>query len=119
MPNKSVIEKCKRLGLFTLQKEDLEAKIKKLRGELEDAIEVGDIIDFEVDEVKFTLSNLNQDVAVLKDNKKLVKILGDENFISIAKVSKTEIEKQFGKAVVIKCIEKYDTDPKMILKKQK
>ncbi len=116
---------CVRLGYLTLQKEKIEAEIKELRESLEKAINPGESIDFvvegyaDVEDQSFTLKNSIEDKAVLKTNEMLSKVLGKANFIEIAKISKTEVEKVFGKAVAVDCVDHYDTQNRLVLKKNK
>ena len=120
---KILLKNAQRLGELTLRKEKLETEIKLVREFLEKSITEGESFDFEVigfadlDDQLFTITNRLEDKAVLKDNPALVKILGRDNFVSIAKISKTEVEKTFGKAVAASCVEKYETTPKLVLRK--
>jgi len=115
--SKKGMEKCNRLGELTLQKDAIEAEIKELREDLDALFASGDTHDFAVGEQGFTLLKRPEDKAVMKNNVALFKILGKDNFIEIAKVSKTEIEKSFGKAVTADCVEGYETIEKLVLKK--
>jgi len=120
---KKVLEKCERLGYLTLQKEKIEAEIGELRNHISATLKVGTNIAFEVtgyadvDDRSFTLIKRVEDKAVLITNQKISRIIGVANFIDVAKISKTEIEKQFGKAVIASCIDHFDSEEKLVLRK--
>ncbi len=114
---KKVLTSAVHLGDLTLQKEGLEAEIKTLREELSKAIPAGDEFEFIAGVQKFTLINRLEDKAIMKSNQVISKIISPKLFIEIAKISKTEIEKEFGKATLSECVDHYETEPKLILKK--
>lgn len=117
--SKKGTEKCNRLGELTLQKDAIEAEIKVLREDLDVLFNVGDVFAFTVEDQKFEFLKRLEDVAVLKSNEELFKLLGKADFIDIAKVSKTAVEKAFGKAVAIECIDHFDPTERTVLVKKK
>jgi len=119
MRNGKLLEKCKALGSLTLQKDVLEIKIKALREEISQVLKAGDTLNFEVNNQLFHIINRLEDKAILRSNLNLFKILGRSNFIEVAKISKTEVEKAFGKALVAVCIDHFETSEKLVLTKSK
>jgi len=120
-PNKEWLSNVKELAKLTLEKEETETKIKKLREVIITKMKGGDDFSFVEPESKITfiIKLQLQDVAVLKPNDKIFKLLGVENFISIAKINKTELDKQFGAATTSKCIASYNTKETLVLRKEK
>lgn len=119
MRKDKLLEKCKDLGSLTLQKDVLETKIKVLREEIAEVLKPGDALDFEADNQLFNIINRLEDKAIMKPNIDLFKILGKANFIEVSKISKTEVEKSFGKAVAVKIVDRYETSTKLVLTKRK
>ena len=116
---KKLIEKCERLGYLTLKKEEIDAEIKELRECINEKMAVNDSLVFASEEQSFMISKRYQDKAVLKSNATIFKLLEKDSFISIAKINKMDIEKEFGKAVLAECVDRYTTDEVLVLRKVK
>ena len=116
---KKVLAKGERLGELTLQKEAIEEEIKGLRTDLEALMTAGEEVEFVAYDKKFRLAKQIEDKAILKEITVIRKVLGEKNFMIVAKVTKTDIETTFGKAVLADCILRYDEETKLVLRKVK
>jgi len=116
---KKVLAKGERLGELTLQKEAIEEEIKGLRTDLEALMTAGEEVEFVAYDQKFRLAKQIEDKAILKEITVIRKVLGEKNFMIVAKVTKTDIETTFGKAVLADCILRYDEETKLVLRKVK
>jgi len=116
---KKVLAKGERLGELTLQKEAIEAEIKELRTDLEIMLTTGEEVEFIASDQNFLLSKRIEDKAILKDTIAIRKVLGEKNFMIVAKVTKTDIESTFGKATLADCVLRYDEGYKLVLRKVK
>ena len=113
-----LLAKAELLGVKTLEKEALEAEIKSLRDDLNSLMSDGESLSFIAKEQDFLLRKRLEDKAILKTNATIFEILGKDNFIETAKVSKTALEELFGKAAMVKCIERYEVSSRLILSKK-
>lgn len=116
---KKVLAKGERLGELTLQKEAIEEEIKGLRTDLEALMTAGEEVEFVAYDQKFRLAKQIEDKAILKEITVIRKVLGEKNFMIVAKATKTDIETTFGKAVLADCILRYDEETKLVLRKVK
>lgn len=118
-PSKKILSKSERLGELTLQKEVIEAEIKELRTDLESMLTAGEEVEFVASDQKFLLKKRIEDKAILKDTTAIRKVIGEKNFMIVAKVTKTDIESTFGKATLADCVLRYDEETKLVLRKLK
>lgn len=119
MNKRDIVKKATTLASLTIEKTRIDEEIAKIRLDLESILVADDPIEFDYADLSWNLCLKTEDKAVLKDNKAIIKILGQPNFNEVAKVTKTDLIKAFGVGTTANCVDHYDPTTKLILSKKK